>query len=438
MEMGDREMQRQKEEPKTEQAVIDAVNEELKGTLTEDERQLLIEENYVSEVLQQLYQPSNLAARIRKLRGIHWGGNRHKQTEPQPPRMAEEKPPQFVEGKQELQKRTKALEVVLAGAADRDELVVAFRNDVLEGFLLTEGEVANWIREQAVTDGPPSRVQTIKATLVSHPQPFDDTFYRYHYRARTDNTLYSRFQSAPKKIERDSDIVEDGEAVRGVVLDKFVGFMEEPVPNSTISAYIGDKTTEVTPQHLGLPAYGDASIGAAQANYKYKDYLSCGRRPSTALRIPVAEYGVLDWLRRLSIELAHRNRWSHAQAAYYVITGCAPDVDILTTATIIEAEIPALSRITMDINPTESPKEVAERYSKVRGGRQRSMTDKHQQLAIFSATRPEDGETWEQAMLAWNELCSNPEWRYAGDQVRNFYRDCTKAQGRLLRGHEVS
>jgi hypothetical protein len=144
--------------------------------------------------------------------------------------------------------------------------------------------------------------------------------------------------------------------------------------------------------------------------------------------------GVLDRLRVLSERLAEAYRWTRAQATLFVLTGLPPLVASLTADPIAREDLPVLSRITLWIDPTLSPAEVAERYSAVRRWllneskeRQRDVTEKHARLALFAAEQPRQ-TTWAIRMAEWNR--AHPEWPYT--EVSNFTRDCLQAQRRLV------
>jgi hypothetical protein len=146
--------------------------------------------------------------------------------------------------------------------------------------------------------------------------------------------------------------------------------------------------------------------------------------------------GVLDRLRRLSQQLAEAYRWSEAQATIFVLTGLAPLIASITGESDTpeddaDGRLPILSRITLHVDPTMSPSEVAEQYAALRrwlyGERHRDLTEKHTQLALFAATEPKH-TTWAARMARWN--AAHADWRYT--EVSNFSRDCLQAQRRLL------
>jgi hypothetical protein len=142
--------------------------------------------------------------------------------------------------------------------------------------------------------------------------------------------------------------------------------------------------------------------------------------------------GVLEKLRQVSEYLAKQYGWQDAQATLFVLTGNIPAVSGIRAKTQFRP-FPVATRITLTIDPTLTPREVAKHYGNVRqkvlGKRYRSLTEKHIGLAMFSATRPEE-ETWAERMAAWNK--EYPKWRYTFEQVSNFRRDCLQAQRRLL------
>jgi hypothetical protein len=146
--------------------------------------------------------------------------------------------------------------------------------------------------------------------------------------------------------------------------------------------------------------------------------------------------GVLDRLRRLSQRLAEAYRWSEAQATIFVLTGLVPLIAAITGESDApeddaEGTLPILSRITLQIDPTTAPSEVAEQYTALRrwlyGERHRDLSEKHTQLALFAATELKH-TTWAARMARWN--AAHAEWAYT--EVSNFSRDCLQAQRRLL------
>jgi hypothetical protein len=144
--------------------------------------------------------------------------------------------------------------------------------------------------------------------------------------------------------------------------------------------------------------------------------------------------GVLDRLRVLSERLASAYLWKPAQATIFILAGLSPLVASFTADPITREDLPVLSRVNLSIDPAMSPTEVAERYSALRQWllneskeRQRDLSEKHAQLALFAARQPKQ-TTWARRMAQWNTV--HPEWTYT--EVSNFSRDCLQAQRRLL------
>ena len=152
-----------------------------------------------------------------------------------------------------------------------------------------------------------------------------------------------------------------------------------------------------------------------------------------AQMIAVRHGGTLDRLRLVSKAMAKRYRWPEAQATNFVLTGIGPPLSSLRGGFHMVPNQPISSRITMDIDPTLTPEEVAERYKKLRasliGARYRSMSVKHLRLAEFYKGHKPVGKTWTALMNEWNDNQGN-RWEYK--RFENFARDCKQAWSRLM------
>jgi hypothetical protein len=113
---------------------------------------------------------------------------------------------------------------------------------------------------------------------------------------------------------------------------------------------------------------------------------------------PVAEEGVLDQLRRVSLFLEFLNFWLPADATTYVLAGLVPYAW-----------------------------RYAEALQQGRGRRPQGMTDKHMELAVFVSERPQ-GESLASKMSAWNAI--HPEWQY--EQTNSFGGHSQLAIRRLI------
>ena len=150
-------------------------------------------------------------------------------------------------------------------------------------------------------------------------------------------------------------------------------------------------------------------------------------------RIPVRHSGTLDGLRMLSESLARRFTWQEAQATSFVLTGISPLLSSLRGWIRMALSQPISSRISMEVDPTLTPEEVAEQYKKLRaplvGARYRSMSEKHLSLAEFYGGRKPEGTTWAALMGKWNRSQVR-SWRYI--RFETFARDCKQAWRRLM------
>jgi len=149
--------------------------------------------------------------------------------------------------------------------------------------------------------------------------------------------------------------------------------------------------------------------------------------------VPVRFGGTLHQLKELSQRLSRAYLWSEAQACVFVLTGAIPVV-ARVRCTLIHSDPSSTSRISLSVDPTVTPKELADGYRSIRrrflGGRYRSPSAKHIRLAALAGTRG-GAEPWADTLAAWNKGCE-PSDRYTGDKLRTFARDCRAAVARVL------
>lgn len=149
-------------------------------------------------------------------------------------------------------------------------------------------------------------------------------------------------------------------------------------------------------------------------------------------RVPTRVNGVLDELRTLSESLARRYNWQPSCASVFVLTGLP--IQLPKGRVTISRRFPhqMVGRLTLELDPCISPKEVLALYRKHRkellGGRYQPMSRKHLELARFYEGR-EKGP-WRADMAEWNGKQSDPKWCYT--DWRNFRRDCVHAWRRLF------
>lgn len=140
----------------------------------------------------------------------------------------------------------------------------------------------------------------------------------------------------------------------------------------------------------------------------------------------------LERLRKVGEGLASRYGWQPAQATIFLLTGAVPILPAIRARTVSKLPVVAATRIVLEVDPTATPREVAEHYAEVRtrvtgGQRSRRMSEKHLRLAIFAESH--DQGAWADRMARWNS--DFPDWRYT--EPTNFQRDATSAISRLLR-----
>lgn len=154
---------------------------------------------------------------------------------------------------------------------------------------------------------------------------------------------------------------------------------------------------------------------------------------SSTKGVSIYSGGPLGRLWRLCEKLQQIFGWNQTQCTSFVLTGEPPLIPPAWLKPDFRTPYEVTSRITLEIDPAVSPKEVAQFYrnarSEVVSNRYRSQSQKHLQLAVFSVSRSES-EPWADQLAAWNE--KYPDWAYTSDRVKNFSRDCQQARRRLL------
>lgn len=148
-------------------------------------------------------------------------------------------------------------------------------------------------------------------------------------------------------------------------------------------------------------------------------------------QVPTRLWGVLDVLRTLSERLAKKYGWQPRQATVFVLTGIPVALSRGRVIKSFRFPYRVTSRLTIEIDPRVSPKEVLALYREHRkellGGRYQPMDRKHLELARFYEGRGKG--PWRAEMAKWNSAQA-AEWRYS--DWRNFRRDCVHAWERLF------
>lgn len=143
------------------------------------------------------------------------------------------------------------------------------------------------------------------------------------------------------------------------------------------------------------------------------------------------EHGTeLERLRILGERLASAYGWQPAQATTFVLTGLAPAVDPVRI-TVHEGSRPTTQRIVLDVDPAQTPEDVAAAYRATRKAmiskRHRDLSEKMYELAMF--VDPADTRPWQERLTQWNERF--PQWAYPTSSYKNFHRDANASYRRL-------
>jgi hypothetical protein len=163
-----------------------------------------------------------------------------------------------------------------------------------------------------------------------------------------------------------------------------------------------------------------------------RKFLSYGTPSSNSmLRVLVRPSGELDRLQKLSQRLADRYDWDAGQATIFVLTGASPVVHAIRTSVRHSSPMRVRSRITLVVDPSCSPEEVADEYRRARdhftgGKRLRRVGERYARLAVFAFTHSEPFGP--QLMAGWNEWCEQngkPEWAYRF--LSQFVRESQRA-----------
>lgn len=141
----------------------------------------------------------------------------------------------------------------------------------------------------------------------------------------------------------------------------------------------------------------------------------------------------------LVVRLVGVTTWTEAQTVVFVLTGQTPLIRQFTSEIAENADLPALTRVMLLVDPRISQREIAHHFQSVRQNlfhaRHRDISAKHLTLALFSTTREGQEGSLADRMNRWN--AQYPEWAYK--HVTNFSRDISVALRRLLgSGYEAA
>lgn len=126
--------------------------------------------------------------------------------------------------------------------------------------------------------------------------------------------------------------------------------------------------------------------------------------------------------------------WQENEAVAFVLSGWCPPLPKGRIG-MIYGHLPALDRITMEIDPRTPSAGVARLYNEARGtlraAQDRPLNPKTLELAIFTHEHGGSDETWGALQAEWNK--KHPKNRYPNrhDRGRRFALDCRNAWSRV-------
>jgi len=129
--------------------------------------------------------------------------------------------------------------------------------------------------------------------------------------------------------------------------------------------------------------------------------------------------------------------WGEFEAVAFILSGWVPPLSkARVRTTFSHGYYQALSRLSIEVDPRLTPKEVGQLYNRMRArymqGRDRPMDEKHLALAVFAEKTRRDGASWSDLREQWN--ADHPEWAFpARDDVfaKRFALECRTAWSRV-------
>jgi hypothetical protein len=151
--------------------------------------------------------------------------------------------------------------------------------------------------------------------------------------------------------------------------------------------------------------------------------------------------GVLAQLKYIALTLSNPNLfagWSEEQALAYILADTLPRLP-RARATVRWAQVPAATRIDLEVNPRLAPQEVADLYAQLRRGlgkeRDREMDEKHLNLALLAQQSLWSGSlaglSWSQRRERWNERYPQRSYPTEDPAARAFAMAARNAWVRL-------
>jgi len=184
----------------------------------------------------------------------------------------------------------------------------------------------------------------------------------------------------------------------------------------------------------------DPNAEVPEQMWKAPRYLSYGAPGQRTESIAIRGDGALVELKKLAsgmMGLRGHVPWSESEAVAFILSGWVPPLSkARIRTTFSHGYYKALSRLSIEVDPRLTPKEVGHLYNRMRArymqGRDRPMDEKHLALAVFAEKTRRDGTPWSELCARWN--AEHPDWAFPPrDDVvaKRFALECRTAWSRV-------
>ena len=188
----------------------------------------------------------------------------------------------------------------------------------------------------------------------------------------------------------------------------------------------------------------NADAEAPQSWWKGPHYLSYGVPSDREKQIAIRGDRALAELKKLTsgwagirCGLCDHIPWRESEAVAFILSGwVSPLPKARARAGFSRGYYPALSRLSIEVDPRLTPKEVAQLYNRMRSryvqGRDRPMDEKHTALAVFTEQTRRGDASWSELRKQWN--AEHSDWAFeAGDDpyAKRFALECRTAWSRV-------
>lgn len=312
---------------------------------------------------------------------------------------------------------------LVALEAAQDTLVVRFHSEVLGGQQLELNQVSEWVSARSSEDGEPT-------WFVEHvPLTWSEVMaveQRFNLGIRpAESAAQAVILPAESAAQLGFDAHRRALEILMAEMQRATAAMEAALPGAVARALAGPSPWRSGP------------TGAAAARLVF---LTCRLEEDTVVQ-PIAWGGTLHRLYDLGRYLASRFGWREEYATTFVLTGQYPIAYLYDLELRQNDRFPALEAVQLRFPYRLSPRDVATFYAEERhwldpgrgngsaSKRDRPMTKKHLELAVFSQTHKSG--TLKSKMESWNDEHAKdpPNWRY--EHVTVFGRDIRSAYSRL-------